>query len=76
MTSLILCLLPSVGVAPLGNKRKVIDVILKSRSYHVTSISPPLSSFKNDAVFSILVFSPTNARPYDVTSVLGDVISV
>ena len=41
MTSLILCLLPSGAVASLGNKRKISDVIMTSRFYHVTSSSSP-----------------------------------
>ena len=42
MTSLILCLLLSGAVAPLGNKHKISDVIMRNRSSHVVSRSSSL----------------------------------
>ena len=39
MTSLVLCSLPGGAFAPLGKEHKINDVIMTSRSYHVTNFS-------------------------------------
>ena len=53
MTSLIVCLLLSGASALLGNKHKINDVIMKSRYYHVTSISSPLQWFRGEETLGI-----------------------
>ena len=64
MTSLILCSLPSGAVALLGNEHKINDVIMASRSHHMTSSSSLFATHLSALSFSLGNISTSMVHPY------------